>query len=109
MRALGSRFATVCLKRRGSAAALRGFVEILNAGLIDQCTQASALHLDRMQIIPIYGALNLLTVFHNKNHRGLAMNLLLKIKCFCMRIGPSSSAGTHSRRQWWSGNAPCET
>src|SRR5262249_54759273 len=61
------------------------FVHVLDAGLVDQqVSRANAVHLQAVLVIPFDDAVNLFPVLQHKDHRGLALHLLLVIEIFGM-------------------------
>ena len=72
---------------------IRRFIQIFNARLIDERAQCAVPHFDRIAVIPLDRALDLLPTFQHKNHHGSAVNLLLKVKRLCVRALPAYCCG----------------
>src|ERR1700733_2555963 len=88
-------FATVCLRPPVDLVGIRCFVQILDAGLINERAQCAVPHFDCIAVIPFDRALDLLPVFQYKNHHGSAVNLLLKVERLCMRALAAYCSGIH--------------
>ena len=61
-----------------------GLVEILDAGLVDECPAGIA-DLHRISVVPLDASLNALAIFEHKHHRRVGLHLLLKIEAFRVR------------------------
>src|ERR1700760_663317 len=90
-------FATACSRPPVNLVDIRRFIEIFYARLIDQRPQSTVPHFDRIAVVPLDRALDLLPVFQYKNHHSPAMNLLLKVERLCVRTLPAGSCGIRTR------------
>jgi hypothetical protein len=76
---------------------LSGFVEILNAGFVDQCAAAMP-YFDNVLVIPFDKTLNRLPVVQYEGHQRLGLHLLLKVEDF--GVGAFFSSGGILRLGW---------
>src|SRR5450631_277246 len=88
-----SPFAIVCLRPPVDLVGIRRFIQIFDARLINKRAQSAVPHFDRMAVIPLDRALDLLSIFQHKNHKGPAVNLLLKVERLCVRTLPACCCG----------------
>ena len=91
--AWGLPFATVCLRPPVELVGIRRFIQIFDASLVDKRAQCAVPHFDRIAVIPLDRALDLLPIFQHENHHGSAVNLLLKVERLGVRAFPAYCCG----------------
>jgi hypothetical protein len=73
---------------------LAGFVEILDRCFVNERADAAVSYFDRVRVVPLDGAFDVVSAFEHEDHEGLGVHLLLQIKGFCVgALGASIGYG----------------